>query len=155
MPWPFRFEDDPNQNNNNQNDTFCKWGELGATAAMVLSSTEAECLSPPNNLHLPWAPVNLTLNNQNYTDDDIRFIYYNPPKIIAAEPLQGPVKGGTVVNLWGTQYEKNRDITCSFGPNNVKAKYITKSHLVCTAPPAPRGEPGDVMLVVKYAHDRF
>ena len=82
MPWPFRFEENPNENNNNQNDTFCKWGELGVTPAMVLSSTEAECVSPPNNLHLAWAPVNMTLNNQNHTDDDIRFIYYNPPKII-------------------------------------------------------------------------
>jgi hypothetical protein len=30
---------------------------------MIISSTEAECVSPENNLHLDWAPVNLTLNN--------------------------------------------------------------------------------------------
>ena len=100
---------------NNQNDTFCDWGALGKTPAMVLSSTEAECLSPENNLHLEWAPVNISLNNQNYTDEDVRFIYYNPPKIISAEPLNGPVKGGTQVNLWGTQFERNRNITCFFG----------------------------------------
>ena len=48
---------------NNQNDTFCNWGQLGKTPAMIISSTEAECVSPENNLHLDWAPVNLTLNN--------------------------------------------------------------------------------------------
>lgn len=35
---------------NNQNDTFCHWGALGKTPAMVISSNEAECLSPENNL---------------------------------------------------------------------------------------------------------
>ena len=44
----------------------------------------------------------LTLNNQNYTSSDIRFLYYNPPKILDAEPLIGPVQGGTEVNLWGS-----------------------------------------------------
>jgi hypothetical protein len=52
-------------------------------------------------MHLEYASLNLTLNNQNYTQDDIRFLYYNPPKILNAEPLLGPVRGGTEVNLWG------------------------------------------------------
>ena len=87
---------------NNQNDTFCNFGPLGKTPAFVISSTEAECLSPPNAQHLEYAPLNLTLNNQNYTSSDIRFLYYNPPKILDAEPLIGPVQGGTEVNLWGS-----------------------------------------------------
>ena len=69
---------------NNQNDTFCLWGPLGKTPAMVLSTTEAECLSPVNNQHLDWVNLNLTLNNQNYTDEDIRFYYFNPPKVVDA-----------------------------------------------------------------------
>mmetsp|Transcript_34677 Transcript_34677/g.53141 ORF Transcript_34677/g.53141 Transcript_34677/m.53141 type:complete len:244 (+) Transcript_34677:621-1352(+) len=48
---------------NNQNDTFCNWGPLGKTPAMVLSTTEAECLSPENSFTLPSVPLNLTLNN--------------------------------------------------------------------------------------------
>lgn len=56
---PFDWKEDIN----NQNDTFCHWGPLGKTPAMVLSSTTAECLAPENNLHLDWAPLNLTLNN--------------------------------------------------------------------------------------------
>jgi hypothetical protein len=53
---------------NNQNDTFCNFGALGKTPAFVISSTEAECLTPSNNQHLEFAGVNLTLNNQNYTE---------------------------------------------------------------------------------------
>jgi len=31
---------------NNSNDTFCNWGPLGKSAATVLSSTIAECVTP-------------------------------------------------------------------------------------------------------------
>lgn len=48
---------------NNRNDTFCHWGPLGKTPAEVISSTEAECLSPVNTVRADWVPVNLTLNN--------------------------------------------------------------------------------------------
>ena len=148
---PFDWREDIN----NQNDTFCSWGPLGKTPAAVLSSTEAECLAPENNmgLKIDTPQVNLTLNNQNYTDEAVKFYFYNPPKIIDAEPLRGPVKGGTEVNLWGTQYQKNKNITCFFGKKNVTAKYVSKSHLVCKAP--NQNEPGDYKLVVKYENDRF
>jgi large repetitive protein len=43
-----------------------------------------------------------------------------------AEPLIGPVQGGTEVNLWGSQFEKNRNITCFFNEHQVQAKYISK-----------------------------
>jgi hypothetical protein len=81
----------------------------------VISSTEAECVTPNNNQHLDSVSVNLTLNNQNYTNEGMKFIYYNPPKIMDANPLYGPVQGGTEVNLWGSQFEKRRNITCFFG----------------------------------------
>lgn len=138
---------------NNKNDTFCHWGPLGKTPAEVISSTEAVCLSPVNTLHADWVPVNLTLNNQNYTDEFMKFYYFNPPKIMEAEPLLGPVSGGTEVNLWGTKFERGKNITCTFGNQAVNATYISKSHLICVAPQVE--SPGDVMLTVKYENDRF
>lgn len=138
---------------NNQNDTFCNWGPLGKTHAQVLSTTEAECVSPVNNQHYDWVPVNLTLNNQNYTDENIKFYYYNPPKIVDVQPLRGPVKGGTEINLWGVKYERNRNVTCIIGNKTTQARYITKSHLICPAP--TQLEPGDYQLTVKYSNDRF
>jgi hypothetical protein len=138
---------------NNRNDTFCSFGTLGKSPAFVISSTEAECVTPANSQHLDYAPVNLTLNNQNYTNSDIRFIYYNPPKILDAEPLLGPVQGSTLINLWGSQFEKKRNITCYFGTHQVQAKYVSKQHLTCLSPEVQ--EPGDVKLIVKYENDRF
>lgn len=65
---PFDFSSDID----NQNDTFCQWGTftkngdwypVRKSAAQVLSSTIAECVSPENYLHLDYVWVNMTLNN--------------------------------------------------------------------------------------------
>ena len=136
----------------NQNDTFCAWGPLGKTPAHVTSSTSAECLSPPNNMHLQNVPLKFTINNQNYTDQELSFSYFNPPSVLEVEPLSGPINGGTVINFWGNSFE-HKNLTCSFGTKDVKGVFITKEHLTCTAPNVT--EPGDVKLTVKYSKDRF
>ena len=57
MPFDWRLDI------NNQNDTFCNWVGLGKTPAMVLSATEAECLTPVNSEKVDQVEVKLTLNN--------------------------------------------------------------------------------------------
>ena len=136
----------------NQNDTFCSFGPLGKTPAHVLSSTQAECLTPPNRMGLMRVPIKLALNNQNYTDEDVYFTFFNPPNVIDAEPLIGPVKGGTVVNFWGNKFE-HKNVTCRFGSITVKGVYVSKEHLQCTAPLVL--QPGDIKLTIKYDKDRF
>jgi len=69
-----------------------------------------------------------------------------------AEPLIGPVRGGTVVNIWGNNFER-RNITCKFDNQTVAGTYISKQHIICTSPKVP--EPGTVKLTVKYSKDRF
>lgn len=58
---PFDFAKDID----NSNDTFCNFGALGKKPAKVISSTEARCMSPPNNMNPPLNDVKLqfTLNN--------------------------------------------------------------------------------------------
>lgn len=58
---PFDFQNDIN----NANDTYCLFGPLGKKPAKVVSSTEARCISPPNNVNPPLTDVKvqLTLNN--------------------------------------------------------------------------------------------
>lgn len=111
---------------NNKNDTFCHWGRLGKTPAEVISSTTAECLSPRNHLGLRRTTINITLNNQNYTDEVIWFYYFNPPQIMEASPLYGPVKGGTVVSFWGKDFDKKKPMTCDFANKTVNATWISK-----------------------------
>lgn len=134
-------------------DTFCDWGSLGKKPATVLSSTEAVCDSPVNNIFDIEVDVKLTLNNQNVTDTKV-FYYYNPPKIVEVEPVRGPEHGGTTVHIYGTRYVRNRKIQCYFGENIVPARYVSYTHITCVSPPSDKG-PGTVKLYVKYADDRF
>jgi len=103
-------------------------------------------------MKLNTVPIKLTINNQNYTDEAMTFIFFNPPNVVDAGPMVGPVKGGTVINFYGTNFEK-KNITCSFGKYNVTGKFISKSQIQCIAPPYL--EPGNVKLKISYAHDRF
>lgn len=100
--YPFDYKKDVD----NSNDTFCSFGPLGKTPAKILSSTRAECQTLPNHLKTAQRfPVKLTVNNQNYTDnDDAYFEYFNPPSVLDAGPLIGPVRGGTEVDIWGSSF---------------------------------------------------
>jgi hypothetical protein len=50
---------------NNANDTFCMFGPLGKKPAKVYSSTEARCISPPNNVNPPLTAVQVSLSLNN------------------------------------------------------------------------------------------
>lgn len=98
----------------NRNDTFCIWDELGKVKAEVISYTLAQCMVPANAANVVALHVKLTLNNQNITEGAM-FTYYNPPTIVDAGPLRGPVRGGTDVHVYGPNYDKSRAVVCIFG----------------------------------------
>lgn len=53
--------------------------------------------------------VELTLNNQNYTDDNTPYFYYRPPKIYDIEPREGPTRGGTEVTIFGSNWQLDKE----------------------------------------------
>lgn len=81
------------------------------------------------------------------------FTFYNPPQIVDAGPLRGPLRGGTEVHVFGPNYDKSREVICIFGSIKTKAQVVTKSHIKCTSP--PYSTPRDVSLLIQYANDRF
>jgi hypothetical protein len=121
---------DPGHDIDNSNDTFCIFGPLGKKPAKVYSNTEARCMSPPNNVNPPLVSVQLglTINNQNMTNT-LEFIFFNPPGLSEVSPLRGPTTGGTLVNIYGTKFNHNRDPICIFGGYTVDAKFLGPSHL--------------------------
>jgi hypothetical protein len=62
----------------NSNDTFCEFEGIFKVKAEVLNSTKVICIAPPNYV-LDKTNVEITLNNQQYTDDDVPYYYYRPP----------------------------------------------------------------------------
>ena len=76
----------------------------------------------------------------------------NPPEVLEADPLRGPVEGGTEVSFFGKDFE-NKDITCTFGSKNVTGRFISRTRITCVAP--PQALPGYQPLKVMYTGDAF
>lgn len=136
----------------NHNDTFCKFGNLSLTNSEVISSTEMVCVSPPSYEERE-VPVEITLNNREWTSDDVLFYYYHPPFIYSIEPRIGPVSGGTVVRIIGSNFENTGFVMCKFGSIYVKGEYMDQNELRCIAPPVEK--PGYVNLFVAIRPDEF
>lgn len=66
------------ENIDNFNDTFVEFEGLGKVKAFPINSTKLIVEAPPNFL-FDKTFVELTLNNQQYTDDNIPYYYYKPP----------------------------------------------------------------------------
>lgn len=101
-------EDDANKfkyeeaNRMNKNDTFCVFEGVGKTKATIISSTKAVCPAPPSTKDS--AELYITLNNQDYSDDDVLYYWYKSAKLYDINPKYGPTEGGTEVHLFGTDF---------------------------------------------------
>ncbi len=136
----------------NYNDTFCRFGELGIVPTQVLNSTKIVCISPPSYI-LREVVVEITLNSQEWTRDGNIFYYYRPPFVYDIEPLMGPVSGGTVVHVHGSNFEDTGTIRCKFGENTVPGEYVNVNELTCASPRTDK--PGYVTFQVAVHEDDF
>ena len=90
--------------------------------ATIVSETTALCITPSLPLegrqyhrwHLA-APVELTLNQQNFTNDGINFTYYQPTVVSHISPTTGPAGGDTLITISGYFSELGSRYNCSFG----------------------------------------
>jgi len=103
------------------------------SAAQILNSTRAVCVAPPS-YYYKQTSVELSLNAQDYTDDNTQYYYYKPPFLFDAQPAQGPVEGGTNVTVVGSNFNNTGNITCKFGRREVPAWFISSSEIGCTSP---------------------
>jgi hypothetical protein len=137
---------------NNYNETFCTFGNVSLSLAKVISSTDMECVSPPSYVERQLE-VEITLNNREWTDDGRLFYYYHPPFIYFIYPKIGPVSGGTVVTIVGSNFENTGYVMCRFGDKYSKGEYISVNELKCVSPQVEK--PGIVGLSVAIREDEF
>jgi IPT/TIG domain len=99
---------DQEANRMNKNDTFCIFEGVGKTKARIVSSTKAICPVPPSTKDS--AELYITLNNQQYSDDEIIYYWYKAAKLYQIQPRYGPTEGGTKVHIYGTDFQKGKQI---------------------------------------------
>ena len=137
---------------NNANDTFCIFSDLNVkTPARLINATKMACVAPASFDDISVTGVDFTLNNQNYTDDDVPYYYYKPPKIYDMSPREGPTRGGTHIRIYAAEFKRNKHILCDFDGVKVRAKLINPQEIECVSPKWPKA--GIVPVAVSYEED--
>ena len=138
---------------------FCKFGEVddgvgGAALAIGTTSTvlarwvhdgRVECDTPSNSNSTGYTAVELTINDQQYTDDGLVFYYTPAIELEESLPLTGPTSGGTHVNITGTGFlspeiTRRLELECRFNETRVPVVASGATWVVCYAPPHPIGQ---------------
>ena len=78
------------------------------------------------------------------TNDNMRFHYYYPPKVISYSPTSGPESGGTIVHMLGekfTDLSGSPEFLCQFTsmelkvpPKLIPAQYENETSIICVTP---------------------
>ncbi len=145
---PFKGEPDID----NANDTYVEFEGIAKVKGHFINSTKMWVEAPPNYV-MDWTTVEVTLNNQQYTDDNVPYFYYKPPQVFDCDPREGPTKGGTKVIVLGNKFKEGKNITCRFGNKIVRGKFLTSTKIECISPKAEH--PGYVPLTISYEGERY
>jgi hypothetical protein len=123
----------------------CHFG-LGRTPAVFVHTEQIKCLSPPFMSMGRNDTVSFKVCSSEgdcSDDDDIYYKYIPAPRIIQIDPINGPLDGGTSVQVQLSLRNATpiKEIVCNFGNTTVRGKmykYTQEQYLLlmyCKSPP--------------------
>ena len=125
---------------------MCIFGNESVPAALL--STEAlTCVSPAQSID-EGVHFAVSLNEIDFIcPHNARFFYLPRVKNVLIEPSGGPLTGGTLVTITGTDFDRSHPISCKFGSSHsVGIVYISDKNIQCRSP--PHDAPGTVDFAV-------
>lgn len=109
----------------------CKFGSY-SDGIVYVSDQTIQCRSPP---HPPGTVDFVVITNDNEISlDDVVFEYYKAPTILFADPISGPQHGGTVVRIYGSDFQSNVNYLCHFGDVHVSGQFVATDTIECSSP---------------------
>lgn len=123
-----------------------RFEDLSATGVVVLSATQIECVTPKHNA---WKVDVTVINPDGGFDTFIKgFTYIEEalaPTITGIEPWEGPVTGGTAVNIYGTNFLPNPTVLFA-ATLAADVEFKDSGHVIATT---PSGQLGPVNVTLK------
>ena len=149
----------------------CRFGDARKGRAIVVNArlrddrASLECYTPQyiakqgdevvtvhGTFRVPFA---ISLNNQQFTEEGVEFIFGPPAAISKILPNAGPRTGGTKVTIYGSNFAGGDDYRCKFGETKVKAELEGARafgyHLVCNAPALNTTQMGEVLVPLEVS----
>lgn len=123
----------------------CSFG-TSLVSARWLSTTLVQCESPPwPNEDIVF--VEVTIDGQQFTSDRQSFSFISN-EVHGVIPSIGPTGGGSLVSIFGEGFIFSADVAARFGGNEVRATFVSSSHLRCVAPEAAESGVVNVSVIV-------
>jgi hypothetical protein len=111
----------------------CKFGKI-AVRAFFVNAGKIMCYAPPHPAGM--YPMEVTLNDQDYTSLRRTFFFYADPALSRIYPPSGPaIAAGTIVNVFGTGFTNTTFLTCRFGGTKSVGLYVSSNYIQCPTPP--------------------
>ncbi|KAF0700134.1 Aste57867_9322 [Aphanomyces stellatus] len=134
--------------------TFLATGDppnLGNLPLMTLDSLNLHGTSVQplvTELQAGCCSVQVALNGQDWTSDVLSFRYEASMTVQRVSPSSGPLTGGTVLTLHGTNFV-NASMECLFGTVTTAVSYVNASVVTCVAP--PQGMAQALFVAIQWA----
>jgi hypothetical protein len=123
----------------NTTEVWCRFTLNSTTVVTILgnfvSSDRIDCQAPPSTTSNARTKAAVQVSpNANDWSAALPFVYIARPSIDSIHPQLGPVSGGTLVSISGSNFDK--DIWCNFkGVGSVPAEFESPERVYCTSPP--------------------
>ena len=130
----------------------CKFGERTSTA-LFIDQNMLECIIPPHDVaeSVDLGIVSDT-GDASFAEEDFEFLL--PFEIKSFIPDSGPLKGGTLVSIFGSGFAQVRaPIYCKFNSSSVVALIVSDHELNCVTPPMALLGAADV--IITHGSDDF
>eukprot|EP00698_Gefionella_okellyi_P014440 TRINITY_DN4005_c1_g1_i2.p1 TRINITY_DN4005_c1_g1~~TRINITY_DN4005_c1_g1_i2.p1 ORF type:complete len:2826 (+),score=696.32 TRINITY_DN4005_c1_g1_i2:356-8479(+) len=114
----------------------CSFGGIRAAApAVFISSTQMTCVTPSLSPAGIYA-VAVANNNVTFSSSTLQLSVYTPPVVTMLSPTNGPISGGTLVAVNGSNFINSVALACKFGVALPTAATWLSATLVRCASPA-------------------
>lgn len=117
-----------------ESDLSCDFSGISVSAKWI-SSTEIVCVSPPQVRLNGTAVIQLIVSIESFEIGYADFAYFPTPYLISVYPPSGPVRGGTVAQLHGRNFNDTKSMSCLFGGvKEVPAVFMRPTLIECVVP---------------------
>ncbi|GMH75263.1 hypothetical protein TL16_g06701 [Triparma laevis f. inornata] len=132
----------------------CRFGEK-TVIGKYLDSGAMQCYAPKFTFAGGYA-LEVSLNDQDYTQQRLTFDYYEDVRLSRVYPVSGPATtAGTQVRVYGNGFRNVSTNLCRFGLTEVPAEYVSDHEVVCDTPVLHPDSGGLRYLALSEQYNRY
>ena len=83
--------------------------------------------------------LEVSVNGADFTSNAVQYEYQASSQVTSVSPSSGPLQGGTVVMVSGTDFVFSGSLACRFGVMDVAAAFVNRTLVRCIAPAQGEG----------------